>query len=47
MMNSNSVENREQARTAKVGAISEAQNLKGGPFGLCETPAGRIKFKSN
>ena len=27
-------------RTAKVGAISKAQNLKGGPFGLCETPAG-------
>ena len=25
--------------TAKVGAISKAQNLKGGPFGLCETPA--------
>ena len=27
-------------RTAKVGAISKAQNLEGGPFGLCETPAG-------
>ena len=27
-------------RTAKIGAISKAQNLKGGPFGLCETPAG-------
>ena len=32
-------------RTAKVGAISKAQNLKGGPFGLCETPAGCKKFK--
>ena len=31
--------------TAKVGAISKAQNLKGGPFGLCETPAGCKKFK--
>ena len=31
-------------RTAKVGAISKAQNLKGGPFGLCETPAGCKKF---
>ena len=31
-------------RTAKVGAISKAQNLKGGPFGLCETPAGCEKF---
>ena len=30
--------------TAKVGAISKAQNLKGGPFGLCETPAGCKKF---
>ena len=30
--------------TAKVGAISEAQNLKGGPFGLCETPAGCKKI---
>ena len=30
---------------AKVGAISKAQNLKGGPFGLCETPAGSKKFK--
>ena len=27
-------------RTAKVGAIYKAQNLKGGPFGLCGTPAG-------
>ena len=34
-------------RTAKVGAISNAQNLKGGPFGLCETPAGCKKFKKN
>ena len=32
-------------RTAKVGAISKAQNLKGGPFGPCETPAGCKKFK--
>ena len=31
-------------RTAKVGAISKAQNLKGGPFGLCETPAGCKKL---
>ena len=31
-------------RTAKVGATSKAQNLKGGPFGLCETPAGCKKF---
>ena len=31
-------------RTAKVGAISKAQNLNGGPFGLCETPAGCKKF---
>ena len=31
-------------RTAKVGAISKAQNLKGRPFGLCETPAGCKKF---
>ena len=31
--------------TAKVGAISKAQNLKGGPFGLCETPAGCKKLK--
>ena len=31
-------------RTAKVGAISKAQNLKGGPFGLCETPADCKKF---
>ena len=31
-------------RTAKVGAISKAQILKGGPFGLCETPAGCKKF---
>ena len=30
--------------TAKVGAISKAQNLEGGPFGLCETPAGCKKF---
>ena len=34
-------------RTAKVGAISKAQNLKGGPFGLCETPAGCKKFLKN
>ena len=33
-------------RTAKVGAISKAQNLKGGPFGLCETPAGCKKFEN-
>ena len=32
-------------RTAKVGAISKAQNLKGGPFGLCETPAGCKSLK--
>ena len=32
-------------RTAKVGAISKAQNLKGGPFGLCETPAGCKNFE--
>ena len=32
-------------RTAKVGAISKAQSLKGGPFGLCETPAGCKKFE--
>ena len=31
--------------TAKVGAISKAQNLKGGPFELCETPAGCKKLK--
>ena len=31
-------------RTAKVGAISKAQNLKSGPFGFCETPAGCKKF---
>ena len=31
-------------RTAKVGAISKAQNLKGGPFGLCETPGGCKKI---
>ena len=34
-------------RTAKVGAISKAQNLKGGPFGLCETPAGCKKILKN
>ena len=34
-------------RTAKVGAISKAQNLKGGPFGLCKTPAGCKKFLKN
>ena len=34
-------------RTAKVGAKSEAQNLKGVPFGLCETPAGCKKFEKN
>ena len=28
-----------------MGAISKAQNLKGGPFGLCETPAGCKKFE--
>ena len=33
--------------TAKVGAISKAQNLKGGPFGLFETPAGCKKFLKN
>ena len=33
--------------TAKVGAISKAQNLKGGPFGLCETPAGCKKKLKN
>ena len=33
--------------TAKVGAISKAQNLKGGPFGLCETPAGCKNFLKN
>ena len=32
-------------RTAKVGAISKVQTLKGGPFGLCETPAGCKKYK--
>ena len=32
-------------RTAKVGAISKAQSLKGGPFGLCETPAGCKNFE--
>ena len=35
---------RNKPRTAKVGAISKAQNLKGGPIGLCETPAGCKKF---
>ena len=39
-----SSENLNKPRTAKVGAISKAQNLKGGPFGLCETPAGCKKF---
>ena len=34
-------------RTAKVGAISKAQNLKGVPFGLCETPAGCKKNSKN
>ena len=38
---------RNKPGTAKVGAISKAQNLKGGPFGLCETPAGCKKFKKN
>ena len=38
---------RNKPRTAKVGAISKAQNLKGGPFGLCETPAGCKKFEKN
>ena len=32
-------------RTAKVGTISKPKNLKGGPFGLCENPAGCKKFK--
>ena len=36
--------NNNKPRTAKVGAISKAQNLKGGPFGLCETPAGCKNF---
>ena len=34
-------------RTAKVGVISKAQSLKGGPFGLCETPAGCKKSEKN
>ena len=34
-------------RTAKVGAISKAQNIKVGPFGLCETPAGCKKIEKN
>ena len=38
------LEENNKPRTAKVGAISKAQNLKGGPFGLCETPAGCKKF---
>ena len=38
-------QNSNKPRTAKVGAISKAQNLKGGPFGLCETPAGCKKLK--
>ena len=38
-------ENLNKPRTAKVGAISKAQSLKGGPFGLCETPAGCKKFE--
>ena len=41
----NLLQNINKPRTAKVGAISKAQNLKGGPFGLCETPAGCKKFK--
>ena len=42
--NAKSIENINKPRTAKVGAISKAQNLKGGPFGLRETPAGCKKF---
>ena len=38
-------ETKNKPRTAKVGAISKAQNLKRGPFGLCETPAGCKKFE--
>ena len=38
-------DNLNKPRTAKVGAISKAQNLKGGLFGLCETPAGCKKFE--
>ena len=34
-------------RTAQVGAISKAQNLKGEPFGLCETPADCKNFLKN
>ena len=37
--------NLNKPRTPKVGAISKAQNLNGGPFGLCETPAGCKKPK--
>ena len=43
----NAVTNLNKPGTAKVGAISKAQNLKGGPFGLCETPAGCKKFLKN
>ena len=41
------LENLNKPGTAKVGAISKAQNFKGGPFGLCETPAGCKKFEKN
>ena len=37
--------NTNKPRTAKVGAIYKAQNLEGGNFGLCETPAGCKKFE--
>ena len=40
-----SEQHQNKPRTAKVGAISKAQSLKGGPFGLCETPAGCKKFE--
>ena len=33
--------------TAQVGAISKAQNLRGEPFGLFETPAGCKKLLKN
>ena len=39
-----STENTNKPRTDKIGAIPKAQNLKGGPFGLCETPDGCKKF---
>ena len=44
-MGRDSCAKKNKPRTAKVGAISKAQNLKGGPFGLCETPAGCKKLK--